>query len=42
MKREEVFEEVRTPALGSDVTSVKVKGNGIPSWLRLTRQVGLG
>jgi hypothetical protein len=30
MKREEVFEGVRTPALGSDVTPVKVKGKWYP------------
>jgi hypothetical protein len=30
MRREKVFAGRRTPALGSDVTSVKVKGQGYP------------
>lgn len=30
MKREQVFEGIRTPALGSDITTVKVKGEWYP------------
>ncbi len=42
MKREEVFEGVRTPALGSDVTSVKVKGKWYPIGVAVDAVGGIG
>ena len=42
MKREEVFEGVRTPALGSDVTSVKVKGKWYPIGVAVDAAGGIG
>jgi transposase-like protein len=41
MKREEVFERIRTPALGGDVTSVKVKGKWFPLGLTVDDTTGL-
>jgi hypothetical protein len=41
MKRDQVFERVRTPALGGDVTSVKVKGQWYPLGLTVDDTSGL-
>jgi transposase-like protein len=41
MKREQVFEHIRTPALGGDVTSVKVKGKWFPLGLTVDDTTGL-
>ncbi len=41
MKRQQVFEEVRTPALGSDVTTVKVKGKWYPKGVAVDAVSGL-
>lgn len=41
MKREQVFESVRTPALGGDLTSVKVKGQWYPLGLTMDDTSGL-
>jgi transposase-like protein len=40
LKRREVFEGVRTPALGSDVTSVKCKGRWLPLGLTVDALTG--
>jgi hypothetical protein len=41
MKRDQVFERVRTPALGGDLTSVKVKGQWYPLGLTVDDTSGL-
>jgi len=41
MKRDQVFEHVRTPALGGDLTSVKVKGQWYPLGLTVDDTSGL-
>jgi len=41
MRRDQVFECVRTPALGGDVTSVKVKGQWFPLGLMVDDTTGL-
>jgi transposase-like protein len=41
MKRDQVFEHVRTPALGGDLTSVKVKGEWYPLGLTVDDTTGL-
>ena len=41
LKREKVFERIRTPALGGDVTSVKVKGKWFPLGLTVEDTTGL-
>jgi transposase-like protein len=41
MKRDQVFENVRTPALGGDLTSVKVKGQWYPLGLTVDDTTGL-
>jgi transposase-like protein len=41
MKREQVFEHIRTPALGGDLTSVKVKGKWFPLGLTVDDTTGL-
>jgi hypothetical protein len=41
MKRDQVFENVRTPALGGDLTSVKVKGEWYPLGLTVDDTTGL-
>jgi len=41
MKRDQVFENLRTPALGGDVTSVKVKGHWFPLGLTVDDTSGL-
>ena len=41
LKREEVFQGVRTPALGGDVTSVKCKGEWLPLGLTVDDVEGL-
>jgi transposase-like protein len=41
MKRDQVFENVRTPALGGDLTSVKVKGQWYPLGLTVDDTSGL-
>jgi hypothetical protein len=41
MKRDQVFERVRTPALGGDLTSVKVKGQWYPLGLTVDDTTGL-
>ena len=41
MKRDQVFENVRTPALGGDLTSVKVKGEWYPLGLTVDDVSGL-
>jgi hypothetical protein len=41
MKRDQVFERVRTAALGGDVTSVKVKGEWFPLGLTVDDTTGL-
>lgn len=41
LKREEVFQGVRTPALGGDVTSVKCKGEWLPLGLTVDDVAGL-
>jgi transposase-like protein len=41
MKRDQVFEHVRTPALGGDLTSVKVKGQWYPLGLTVDAATGL-
>jgi len=41
MKRDQVFEDVRTPALGGDLTSVKVKGEWYPLGLTVDDTSGL-
>ncbi len=41
LKREKVFERIRTPALGGDVTSVKVKGKWFPLGLTVDDTTGL-
>jgi len=41
MKRDQVFEHVRTPALGGDLTSVKVKGQWYPLGLTVDATTGL-
>jgi transposase-like protein len=41
MKRDQVFEHVRTPALGGDPTSVKVKGEWYPLGLTVDDTTGL-
>ncbi|NIV29358.1 MAG: hypothetical protein GWN58_07565, partial [Anaerolineae bacterium] len=41
MKREQVFEHVHTPALGGDVTSVKVKGEWYPLGVTVDDTTGL-
>jgi transposase-like protein len=41
MKRDQVFAGVRTPALGGDVTSVKVKGQWFPLGLTVDETTGL-
>ena len=41
MKRDQVFEQVRTPALGGDLTSVKVKGEWYPLGLTVDDTTGL-
>jgi hypothetical protein len=41
MRRERVLKGIRTPALGSDVTSVKVKGKGYPLGLTMDTLSGL-
>jgi transposase-like protein len=41
MKRDQVFENVRTPALGGDLTSVKVKGEWFPLGLTVDDTSGL-
>lgn len=41
MRRKQVFEGLRTPALGSDVTSVKVKGKWYPVGLTVDALSGL-
>jgi hypothetical protein len=40
MKRERVFEHIRTPALGGDVTSAKVKGKWFPLGLTVDDTTG--
>ena len=40
MKRDQVFEHVRTPALGGDLTSVKVKGQWFPLGLTVDDTTG--
>jgi len=40
-KRDQVFENIRTPALGGDVTSVKVKGHRFPLGLTVDDTSGL-
>jgi transposase-like protein len=41
MKRDQVFERVRTPAVGGDLTSVKVKGQWYPLGLTVDDTTGL-
>jgi len=41
MKRDQVFENMRTPALGGDLTSVKVKGQWYPLGLTVDDTTGL-
>jgi len=41
MKRQQVFSGLRTPAMGSDVTSVKVKGAWVPLGLTVDDTTGL-
>jgi len=41
MKRDQVFQRVRTPALGGDLTSVKVKGQWYPLGLTVDDTTGL-
>jgi transposase-like protein len=41
MKRDQVFEHIRTPALGGDLTSVKVKGEWYPLGLTVDDTTGL-
>jgi hypothetical protein len=41
MKRDQVFEHIRTPALGGDLTSVKVKGQWFPLGLTVDDTTGL-
>ena len=41
MTRDQVFENVRTPALGGDLTSVKVKGQSFPLGLTVDDTTGL-
>lgn len=41
MRRDQVFEDVRTPTLGGDVTSVKVKGEWFPLGLTVDDTTGL-
>jgi hypothetical protein len=41
MKRDQVFEHVRTPALGGDLTSVRVKGQWYPLGLTVDDTTGL-
>jgi hypothetical protein len=41
MRRDQVFEQVRTPALGGDLTSVKVKGEWYPLGLTVDDTTGL-
>ena len=41
MKRERVFERICTPALGGDLTSVKVKGKWFPLGLTVDDTTGL-
>jgi len=41
MKRDQVFEQVRTPALGGDLTSVRVKGEWYPLGLTVDDTTGL-
>ena len=41
LKREKVFERIRTPALGGDVTSVQVKGKWFPLGLTADDATGL-
>lgn len=41
MKRDQVFENVRTPALGGDLTSVKVKGQWYPLGVTVDDTTGL-
>lgn len=41
LKRERIFEEVQTPALGGDVTSVKCKGRWLPLGLSVDDTTGL-
>jgi hypothetical protein len=41
MKRDQVFEHIRTPALGGDLTSVKVKGQWYPLGLTVDDTSGL-
>ncbi|MFO3798117.1 MAG: hypothetical protein ACK8QZ_12735, partial [Anaerolineales bacterium] len=41
MKRTQVFEGMRTPAVGSDITSVKVKGKWYPIGVAVDERSGL-
>jgi transposase-like protein len=41
LKRESVFEDIQTPALGADITSVKCKGEWLPIGLAVNDLTGL-